>query len=164
MEAAVISHDEAVGDIESKTELIVEHVGKGNRELDGGIDAARSRNRKKKYCLVALGEFFPFFPSFSLLFPPFHFFLFFQHQAQHQANEFCFLLIDSYPGSYHRRDYRYHIADCFEKMICKKKEEKKERSLVPILNTFTYNPFPYFSLFGGGRGGQGGTRDAGFWS
>lgn len=61
MEAAVISHDEALGDIESKTELIVEHVGKGNRELDGGIDAAKSRNRKKKYCLMALGKFWEFF-------------------------------------------------------------------------------------------------------
>lgn len=69
MEAAVISHDDAVEDIESKTELIVEHVGKGNRELDGGIDAARSRNRKKKYCLVALGEFWESF--FSCLFPLF---------------------------------------------------------------------------------------------
>lgn len=74
MEAAVISHDDAVGDIESKTELIVEHVGKGNRELDGGIDAARSRNRKKKYCLVALGEFGGFFcPFFFLSLPPFHY-------------------------------------------------------------------------------------------
>lgn len=69
MEAAVISHDDAVGDIESKTELIVEHVGEGNRELDGGIDAARSRNRKKKYCLVALGEFWGlFFLCLSTLF------------------------------------------------------------------------------------------------
>ena len=82
MEAAVISHDDAVGDIESKTELIVEHVGKGNRELDGGIDAARSRNRKKKYCLVALGEFRGvFFPFFFFVSSPFSLSFFFQHQA-----------------------------------------------------------------------------------
>lgn len=60
VEAAVISHEDAVEDIESKTELIVEHVAKGNRELDGGIKAASSRNRKKWYCLGALGEFFFF--------------------------------------------------------------------------------------------------------
>lgn len=58
VEAAVISDEDAVEDIESKTELIVEHVAKGNRELDGGIKAASSRNRKKWYCLGALGEFF----------------------------------------------------------------------------------------------------------
>lgn len=122
MEAAVISHDDAVEDIESKTEVIVEHVGKGNRELDGGIDAARSRNRKKKYCLVALGEFWESF--FSLSFPPFHYFPFFQYQT----NEFYFLLTNSCLGSYHRCDCRYPIADYHEKMTCKKKKEKKKKN------------------------------------
>ena len=70
VEAAVISDEDAVEDIESKTELIVEHVTKGNKELDGGIKAAYSRNRKKWYCLGALGEFF-----FSLPPSPLHPFL-----------------------------------------------------------------------------------------
>lgn len=127
MEAAVISHDDAVGDIESKTELIVEHVGKGNRELDGGIDAARSRNRKKKYCLVALGEFGVFFFLFIFLsLPPFHYLFSFKIKLTS-----FFSLTNSCPGSYHRCDCRYHIADCHEKMMCKKKEEKTQRSLVP---------------------------------
>lgn len=71
VEAAVIADEDAVEDIESKTELIVEHVAKGNRELDGGIKAATSRNRKKWYCLGALGEFF----FFSLPPSPLHPFL-----------------------------------------------------------------------------------------
>lgn len=77
IEAAVISHEVAVEDIESKTELIAEHVAKGNKELDGGIKAASSRNRKKWYCLGALGEFFCPSPPFLKLF----FFLFFLSTA-----------------------------------------------------------------------------------
>lgn len=63
VEAAVISDEDAVEDIESKTELIVEHVTKGNKELDRGINAASSRNRKKWYCLGALGECIFFSPT-----------------------------------------------------------------------------------------------------
>lgn len=65
VEAAVISHEDAVEDIESKTELTAENVDKGNKELDGGIKAAGSRNRKKCYCLGGLSEFLSlfFFPT-----------------------------------------------------------------------------------------------------
>lgn len=70
VEAAVISHEDAVEDIESKTELIAENVDKGNKELDGGIKAAGSRNRKKCYCLGGLCEFFFLFFFFHRWPPP----------------------------------------------------------------------------------------------
>lgn len=54
--------------------------------------------------------------------------------------------MNSCPGSYHRCDYSYPIADYHEKMTCTKKKEKID-VLMHILNRFLD-----FSLFRGSPG------------
>ena len=52
MEALVVQQEPAVTQIEQKGEEVTENVGKANIEMDGAISKARSRNRKKWWCLL----------------------------------------------------------------------------------------------------------------
>lgn len=56
VEAAVVQQEPAVEEIETKAGIINDNVGKANTQIDGAIEKARSRNRKKWYCLGALSE------------------------------------------------------------------------------------------------------------
>lgn len=54
MEALVVQQEPAVVQIEQKGEEVSDNVGKANVEMDGAISKARSRNRKKWWCLLIL--------------------------------------------------------------------------------------------------------------
>lgn len=54
VEAAVVEQEPAVMDIEVKAENTNANVGKANIEIDGAIDSARARNRKKWWCLLII--------------------------------------------------------------------------------------------------------------
>lgn len=56
MEALVVQQDPAVTQIEQKGEEVTDNVGKANVEIDGAISKARSRNRKKWWCLLICRE------------------------------------------------------------------------------------------------------------
>lgn len=51
VEAAVVQQEPAVIDIETKAENTNTNIGKANVHIDGAIDSARARNRKKWICL-----------------------------------------------------------------------------------------------------------------
>lgn len=51
VEAAVVQQEPAIEEIETKAVAINDNVGKANTEMNGAIAAARSRNRKKWWCL-----------------------------------------------------------------------------------------------------------------
>lgn len=59
VEAAVVEQEPAVVDIETKAENTNTNVGKANVEIDGAIDSARARNRKKWWCLLIVCELNP---------------------------------------------------------------------------------------------------------
>lgn len=59
MEALVVQQEPAVIQIEQKGEEVTDNVGKANVEMDGAISKARSRNRKKWWCLLILCECLP---------------------------------------------------------------------------------------------------------
>ena len=63
MEALVVQQEPAVTQIEQKGEEVTENVGKANVEMDGAIAKARSRNRKKWWCLLILCRYIPVWPS-----------------------------------------------------------------------------------------------------
>lgn len=52
MEAAVVQQEPAVTQIEQKGEEVTQNTAKANTEIDGAIVKARSRNRKKWWCLL----------------------------------------------------------------------------------------------------------------
>ena len=52
MEAAVVQQEPAVTQIEQKGEEVTDNTAKANTEIDGAIVKARSRNRKKWWCLL----------------------------------------------------------------------------------------------------------------
>lgn len=56
VEAAVVEQEDAVVDIETKAENTNANVGKANVEIDGAIESARARNRKKWWCLFIVCE------------------------------------------------------------------------------------------------------------
>lgn len=56
VEAAVVQQEPAVEEIETKAGIINDNVGKANTQIDGAIEKARSRNRKKWYCLGFFSE------------------------------------------------------------------------------------------------------------
>lgn len=56
VEAAVVQQEPAVEEIETKAGIINDNVGKANTQIDGAIEKARSRNRKKWYCLGLVSE------------------------------------------------------------------------------------------------------------
>lgn len=58
MEAAVVQQEPAIAHIDDKAEDTVQHVTKGNEQLDGAVDKARSARKKKWICLGIFGESF----------------------------------------------------------------------------------------------------------
>ena len=57
MEAAVVTQEPAIENIEGKTENTVENLNQGNKHLDGAVVKARSARRKKWILFWILGEF-----------------------------------------------------------------------------------------------------------
>ncbi|KAI9739662.1 MAG: nicotinate phosphoribosyltransferase [Cirrosporium novae-zelandiae] len=57
MEALVVQQEPAVAQIEQRGEEVNENVAKGNIELNGAIEKARARNRKKWWCLGISSEY-----------------------------------------------------------------------------------------------------------
>jgi hypothetical protein len=57
LEAQVIIQEPAVTQIEQKGEEVNDNVGKANVEIDGAIAKARSRNRKKWWCLLIIRKY-----------------------------------------------------------------------------------------------------------
>lgn len=58
VEAAVVQQEPAVEEIETKATVINDNVGKANHEIDGAIDKARARNRKKWICLGLVSKYY----------------------------------------------------------------------------------------------------------
>ena len=56
LDAIVVQQEAAVTQIEQKGEQVTENVGKANHEIAGAIVKARSRNRKKWWCLLIVGK------------------------------------------------------------------------------------------------------------
>ncbi len=56
LDAVVTEQDAAVVQIEQKGEQVTENVGKANQEISGAIVKARSRNRKKWWCLLIVSK------------------------------------------------------------------------------------------------------------
>ena len=56
LDALVVQQEAAVTQIEQKGEQVTENVGKANHEISGAIEKARSRNRKKWWCLLVVGK------------------------------------------------------------------------------------------------------------
>ncbi len=56
MEALVVQQEPAVAQIETKGEETAENVTKANEEIDKGVELARARNRKKRWCLIISSE------------------------------------------------------------------------------------------------------------
>ena len=52
LDAIVLQQEPAVTQIEQKGEEVTENTAKANTEIDGAIVKARSRNRKKWWCLL----------------------------------------------------------------------------------------------------------------
>ena len=57
MEAAVVTQEPAIENIEDKTENTVENLNQGNKHLDGAVVKARSARRKKWICFWIVGEY-----------------------------------------------------------------------------------------------------------
>lgn len=72
MEAAVVQQEPAVTQIEQKGEEVTDNTAKANTEIDGAIVKARSRNRKKWWCLLIVSTCNPqlLFLTFALLSGP----------------------------------------------------------------------------------------------
>jgi hypothetical protein len=68
METLVVQQEPMIQDIEQKGEEVTENVGKANEEISGAITKARSRNRKKWWCLLIVRMWSAFleFPSLML--------------------------------------------------------------------------------------------------
>ncbi|KAI9836522.1 MAG: Plasma membrane t-SNARE, secretory vesicle fusion [Sclerophora amabilis] len=60
METLVVQQEPAVANIEQKGEEVTQDVSKANEEISGAITKARSRNRKKWWCLLVVGEYSSF--------------------------------------------------------------------------------------------------------
>ena len=56
MEAAVVTQEPAIENIEDKTENTVVNLNQGNKHLDGAVVKARSARRKKWICFWIVGE------------------------------------------------------------------------------------------------------------
>jgi len=58
MEALVIQQEAQIEQIDMKGEEVTDHVGKANEEISTAITSARSRNRKKWWCLGISSTYF----------------------------------------------------------------------------------------------------------
>ena len=56
MEAAVVTQEPAIDNIEDKTENTVVNLDQGNKHLDGAVVKARSARRKKWICFWICGK------------------------------------------------------------------------------------------------------------
>lgn len=54
----VVQQEEQVEQIDMQGEQVVQDVNKANTQLDSGIQQARSRNRKKWWCLLISSQYF----------------------------------------------------------------------------------------------------------
>lgn len=54
LDAIVVQQEPMVENIERQGEEVHDNVVKANTEIDGAIVKARSRNRKKWYCLIGI--------------------------------------------------------------------------------------------------------------
>ena len=66
MEAAVVTQDPAIENIEGKTEETVDNLNQGNKHLGGAVVKARSARRKKWICFWIVGESCYAVPSIGL--------------------------------------------------------------------------------------------------
>lgn len=67
MDELVVQQEAAVAQIESKGEEVQDNLYKGNEEISTAIESARSRNRKKWWCLGLVGMLFVLLLSLSIL-------------------------------------------------------------------------------------------------
>ena len=56
MEAAVVTQEPAIENIERQTDNTVDNLNQGNRHLDGAVVKARSARKKKWICFWIVGE------------------------------------------------------------------------------------------------------------
>lgn len=56
LDTLVVQQEDAVQDIEVKGEEVTQNVGHANTQIDTAINSARSRRRKKWWCLLIAGE------------------------------------------------------------------------------------------------------------
>lgn len=56
MEAAVVTHQPAINNIQEGTDTAVTNVNKGNEQLNSAVDKARAARKKKWICLGIVGE------------------------------------------------------------------------------------------------------------
>ena len=54
LNAQVVQQEAAVMQVDQKGEQVTENVGRANQEMSGAVDKARSRNRKKWWCLLVV--------------------------------------------------------------------------------------------------------------
>ena len=59
MNALVVQQEDVVTNIDTQAAVVHENVEQANVQLDGAIEKARSRNRKKWWCLLIVREFPP---------------------------------------------------------------------------------------------------------
>lgn len=59
METLVVQQEESVTYIEAKAEEVQEDLYKGNEQISTAITSARAKNRKKWYCLLIVGMYYP---------------------------------------------------------------------------------------------------------
>ena len=57
MDVLVTQQEAAVVNIDQQGEQVTQDVGKANEQIDTAIVSARSRNRKKWWCLLIVGKF-----------------------------------------------------------------------------------------------------------
>jgi syntaxin 1B/2/3 len=69
LETLVVQQDPAVVKIEERGQEVTTHVENANKEMSNAIGSARSRNRKKWWCLLVVRMCFPphLFPPLLLL-------------------------------------------------------------------------------------------------
>lgn len=61
----IVQQEEPIEQIDQQGEQVVQDVNKANTQLDTGIKTARSRNRKKWWCLAICSQYPPC-PTVSL--------------------------------------------------------------------------------------------------
>ncbi len=67
MEAAVVQQEAPIAHIDDKAEDTVTHVNKGNEQLVGAVDKARSARRKKWICLGIVRTYLAYIIGFIMI-------------------------------------------------------------------------------------------------